>query len=470
MKPKIINTIEKLDNVIKLKPASEKQIFDAEKELSLSFAEDYKIYLKKYGAIMADGIELTGISNSKNRNVVSVTKREWGLNNLIRHNMYVVENVCIDGLIIWQDEDGFIYESKPNFEAQKIANDLSEYLKKSANLKMKILNKKRTKNLEDLAEFARIIEEAAAIPTKSYNDTFLYHKGDYEKGLIDFILKGEEIDKNEQAFQDVIYEVKRSPYPFLTSVLKSSNIVLLKKEPKSMPRSFKVFAAKDIRRDGQTKVFIDVTNVLTKDGASYKISSELISYLVSAMIYWIYQADPIRLVNSSKLQESGTRCFSLLFCYIIDYMRVGGVDMIREKTLYLSSLYYQLCILKIKATDTVRYRALKNSGLGPKDAELLDYQIPEDAFNDINTFINALNNILKIGTLKIDNFIEKWVYLYKSGTQFATELFPAFATMMTNAYTGSYINNQKTIEKITNNGRDMVTFVTALLQVGSESL
>ena len=126
MKPKIINTIEKLDNVIKLKPASEKQIFDAEKELSLSFAEDYKIYLKKYGAIMADGIELTGISNSKNRNVVSVTKREWGLNNLIRHNMYVVENVCIDGLIIWQDEDGFIYESKPNFEAQKIANDLSE--------------------------------------------------------------------------------------------------------------------------------------------------------------------------------------------------------------------------------------------------------------------------------------------------------------------------------------------------------
>ena len=101
---------------------------------------------------------------------------------------------------------------------------------------------------------------------------------------------------------------------------------------------------------------------------------------------------------------------------------------------------------------------------------MLDYQIPEDAFNDINTFINALNNILKIGTLKIDNFIEKWVYLYKSGTQFATELFPAFATMMTNAYTGSYINNQKTIEKITNNGRDMVTFVTALLQVGSESL
>ena len=72
--------------------------------------------------------------------------------------------------------------------------------------------------------------------------------------------------------------------------------------------------------------------------------------------------------------------------------------------------------------------------------------------------------------MKLDNFVEKWIFLYKTGTQFALELFPAFATMMTNAFHGAYINNQKTIEKVTNNGKDMVAFSRTILQIGSEML
>ena len=78
---------------------------------------------------MANDIELTGIAKSKNRNVVEVTKREWNLNRKIKHNLYVVENIGIDGIIIWQDSSGSIYESKPNYEAKKIANNLLEYIK-----------------------------------------------------------------------------------------------------------------------------------------------------------------------------------------------------------------------------------------------------------------------------------------------------------------------------------------------------
>ncbi|MBP3344923.1 MAG: SMI1/KNR4 family protein [Clostridia bacterium] len=124
----IIDLINGLSDLIALKPAIEKQISDAENQLGLKFANDYKEYLAKFGAIMADGIELSGIAKSEHRNVVSLTQQEWGLNKTVPHNMYVVENLGIDGIIIWQDEKGVIYQSTPNTEPIKIANSLAEYI------------------------------------------------------------------------------------------------------------------------------------------------------------------------------------------------------------------------------------------------------------------------------------------------------------------------------------------------------
>ena len=126
---KIVETIQNLENLIPLKPASIEDIENVEIELALPLAKDYKEYLLNFGAIMANDIELTGIAKSKNRNVVEVTKREWNLNRKIKHNLYVVENIGIDGIIIWQDSSGSIYESKPNYEAKKIANNFLEYIK-----------------------------------------------------------------------------------------------------------------------------------------------------------------------------------------------------------------------------------------------------------------------------------------------------------------------------------------------------
>lgn len=124
----IIDLINSLSDLIALKPAIEKQISDAENQLGLKFANEYKEYLAKFGAIMADGIELSGIAKSEHRNVVSLTQQEWGLNQTVPHNMYVVENLGIDGIIIWQDEKGVIYQSTPNTEPIKIANSLAEYI------------------------------------------------------------------------------------------------------------------------------------------------------------------------------------------------------------------------------------------------------------------------------------------------------------------------------------------------------
>ena len=125
---KIIDVINGLENLLPLKPASVEAVENVEIELELPLAE-YKEYLLKYGAILADDVELTGIAKSKNRDVVQVTQREWSANAKINHNLYVVENIGIDGIVIWQDGTGKIYESSPNKAAKQIANSLAEYLK-----------------------------------------------------------------------------------------------------------------------------------------------------------------------------------------------------------------------------------------------------------------------------------------------------------------------------------------------------
>lgn len=125
---KIIQTVNSLDDLLPLKAATETQITEAERQLELHFSDEYKEYLTAFGAIMADGIELTGIAKSEHRNVVSVTKKEWELNTKIAHTMYVVEDPHIDGIIIWQDADGRIYRSTPSAEAKQIADSLSDYL------------------------------------------------------------------------------------------------------------------------------------------------------------------------------------------------------------------------------------------------------------------------------------------------------------------------------------------------------
>ena len=287
-------------------------------------------------------------------------------------------------------------------------------------------------------------------------------------------MKADEINKNDPSFDNIKFMVKRQAYQYLVNIMDSDKVVLLTKTPKSMPRSFKVFCAKDVRHGtGQTKVYIDVTGVIeTKDG-QYTMSgsklNELVSYLTSAFVYQVYNMNPAILLRNAKLIDSGTRCFALLFTHIIDYLRMGGVDNIRAKSLYLSAIYYQKCVLNnVYSDDVVKARAKNISGLSSREIDVIEYQLKNDTFNNIDTFINTVAEVLKIPSLKIDNFVEKWVFLYKSGTQFALEYYPAFSSMLTNAFHGGYLNNQQTIEKVLNNGRDLVEYCRVILQLGSE--
>lgn len=125
----ITETINGLKMLIKFEPAKDVDIKTIEYALSLKLSNEYKDYLKEFGAIIADGIELSGFCKSKSRNVVDLTKREWELHKDIPHEFYVVENLGIEGIVIWQNSEGKIFESAPNTEIRLIFNSLEEYIK-----------------------------------------------------------------------------------------------------------------------------------------------------------------------------------------------------------------------------------------------------------------------------------------------------------------------------------------------------
>lgn len=307
---------------------------------------------------------------------------------------------------------------------------------------------------------------------KNFGDSYLYIKGNFEKNLITFMMSAEVINKNHQSFEDIKYEVKRRQVTSsLLKVLMSDNIVLIKGNI-GLPRSFKVFAAKDIiTGDKKTKVFIDVSDIIKSDNGNYSINSRnvdiLISHLLNAMNTYIYWIQPARLLNNTSLIDTGTQAFADLFTYVIDYLRVGGVDNVRERSKYFAALYYQCGLLCKDLTDSVRNRAKKISGINQREADIIETLMGPDPFKNINNAIIAIAKILRIdGQLKLDNFIEKWAFAFGSGTEYGTELYTSFASILTNAYVGSYINNQKTIEKVL--GRTLVEFTNALFKVGSE--
>lgn len=124
----ILEVIEKLDNLRYLKGASEGEIKLAETKLNLSFAPDYKKYLRTYGTIIATGIELTGLNVSPRINVVDVTLSEREINPNMPSSMYVIENTAIEGILILQNEESEIFELQHTGKISKINNNLSEYI------------------------------------------------------------------------------------------------------------------------------------------------------------------------------------------------------------------------------------------------------------------------------------------------------------------------------------------------------
>lgn len=124
----IIEVLKSMPDYIGSDGRTEEEIDKAEKVLGISFAKDYREYLKEIGLACFDGHELTGLTKTDRLNVVSVTKEQREQIGKVASSWYVIEEAGIDGIIIWQGSDGTVYETAPNSKSKMIAKSLAEYI------------------------------------------------------------------------------------------------------------------------------------------------------------------------------------------------------------------------------------------------------------------------------------------------------------------------------------------------------
>ena len=307
---------------------------------------------------------------------------------------------------------------------------------------------------------------------KNYSNTFLYGKyPEYDKALFTYIVGGTVIDKDADNFKGILYEVKRrQTIPALLKVLKS-DVVVLMYDNKPLPRQFKVFCAKNVRegKKNDLKVYIDCTGLLKINKEGNWVCDEidqLISHLISAMVNVIYYKDEGTLTGNANLISLGATAFASLMTNVVDYVaKISSTPKNKSYCQYLCAKYYISNILQRDETSPGSENICRKiSGLSERESDIIDMQISAQSFDNIRFFSETLSNILRINKLTVDVVIERWMYLYGTSTVFATELFPAFSTMLTDCYVGAYLNNQKTIEKIA--GNSMVEFTKNILRIG----
>ncbi len=132
MSKDIIEMLKGFENLRFTKPATIEEIKAAEQKLGLKFADDYIKCLLHYGVIFVETIDLFGITDFKSASVVqnTIEEKSFDCHSQVPTNMYVIENVGIDGLLVWQDESGAVYHTLPWQKPEKYADSLAEYIEK----------------------------------------------------------------------------------------------------------------------------------------------------------------------------------------------------------------------------------------------------------------------------------------------------------------------------------------------------
>ena len=293
--------------------------------------------------------------------------------------------------------------------------------------------------------------------SKTYNNTFIYTKFPYEEHIFRFLVNAERIDTNNSKFDDVKYEFKkRQINSGLLKVLCSKNVILLVSQAQPLNSQFRVICSRDPKMKSSTdyKVFIDCTGLIIKDtDGNYKCRSidVLISHVINAMVTMIYHKAENQILSANLVEYTMT-AFSALFTHVIDYLtKISVIQSTKLKCQYLSCMYFVENILQREFNEGYQHMAGKICGISEREQELIMVQCSEGDFDNIKAFVALLSEALKTPALKVDNVIDKWMYLYGTNTVFSIEYYPALSAMLTDAFCGSYINNQKTIEKVVGN-------------------
>ena len=308
---------------------------------------------------------------------------------------------------------------------------------------------------------------------KTIDKTYLYSiYPTYEKSLFQFVMSANRIDPNDERFADIMYELKqRALTNNMIKAVNSDQIKMIYGGSGPIGKAVKVFTMKDVKENPQRRVtFIDVTSIISiTDGGSFKCSSidALVSHIINAITQVAYYNETVsgKLTTNTRLTSIGVSAFTKLMFNIVDYItKISSISDAKERCNILSALYYHICLLgRDEINDSVIGVIKSELKVSERmvTTTLLNHDVQD--FMNLKLFCQTLSDELRLPKITPEAITSKWMYVYDPSTTFGLELFPAFSAMLTDAYIGAYLNNQKTIQKILDT--DMVLYTKELLRI-----
>ena len=116
--------------------------------------------------------------------------------------------------------------------------------------------------------------------------------------------------------------------------------------------------------------------------------------------------------------------------------------------MYLSAEYFLYNHLKLTDEDRIHEVAMKVADITESQQNIFNIVSEGKDLKTLPGFVDTVKTIFKMNKLTLSLVIEKWMFLYGAATVLSLEFLPSFLTMITDAYSGVYLNNQKSIEKI----------------------
>lgn len=212
MNEEIKKLIDKLPEMCFFGSVEDAKIQDAEKELGVTFADDFVEYTKHYGAVASEGMEWLGVVNSKRLSVVDRTNSYRELYPSFPANMYIVEELGIDGAVVLQDSTGKIYYYYPYCnDVEFVSDNLCAYLrlkKHSVELEIRVFSPIDKENILKRIKYQNIVpsdylEKATKVIENSILDLpdgeycfQVYREDDLEQDImLGFIWKNKKFEK-----------------------------------------------------------------------------------------------------------------------------------------------------------------------------------------------------------------------------------------------------------------------------------
>lgn len=317
---------------------------------------------------------------------------------------------------------------------------------------------------------------------KTYKDSYLYNNKISNKepsnpdkrtneAIRDFIITSHRIeDKKSDSFRGVIEDIKRQQRSnILLTVLLMDNVKLCIGNSE-LPRAFKVFDAKDSKNGGKPMVFIDVTGLIEMRNGFYvcKKIDVLCAYLSDALIYLLYRYYPSKIMDNSNITIAAVDCYVSMFTYIIDYLRIIGYSVNKKKISYFIALFLLHNMMGKDIDDYVKGIAAKTAELSANDIRAFDLYYEDEMFDNIANFIAFLSNTFKLKGFTLEVFVNKWIQLFGTGTQYGCELYTSFMVVLMNANSGSYIIKQQQVERCCG-AQNMIKISNAIEKAGVTS-